>query len=59
MSERLLSPSDYCELKHVKTITYKHASNIKKGRTILYYTTDDLESDLNKCNITCDCSECG
>ncbi|CAD8118713.1 unnamed protein product [Paramecium sonneborni] len=59
MSDRSLSPSDYYELRHVKTITYKHASNIKKGRTILYQSTDQLENDLNKCNLSCDCSECG
>ncbi|CAD8196695.1 unnamed protein product [Paramecium pentaurelia] len=59
MSERSLSPSDYYELKHVKSITYKHTSNVKKGRTILYQSTDKFESDLNKCNLSCDCSECG
>lgn len=59
MSDRSLSPSDYYELKHVKTINYKHASNIKKGRTILYQSTDQFENDLNKCNLSCDCSECG
>ncbi|CAD8202190.1 unnamed protein product [Paramecium pentaurelia] len=59
MSERSLSPSDYYELKHVKTITYQHTSNFKKGRTILYQNTDELENDLNICNLSCDCSECG
>ncbi|CAD8203985.1 unnamed protein product [Paramecium octaurelia] len=59
MSERSVLPSDYYELKHVKAIAYTQTSNIKKGRTILFHNRDEAENDLNKCNLSCDCSECG
>ncbi|CAK87183.1 unnamed protein product (macronuclear) [Paramecium tetraurelia] len=58
MSERSLSPTDYHELKHVKSIKVPQTS-IKKRRSIYQKSNLELQLELNRCNLSCECSNCG
>ncbi|CAD8056717.1 unnamed protein product [Paramecium sonneborni] len=60
MSESSLSPLDFYELKHVKTIKVKtQDEKLKKKRTLLYQNKEMLEKEYLQLNQSCDCSECG
>ncbi|CAD8100595.1 unnamed protein product [Paramecium sonneborni] len=58
MSDRSLSPSDYYQLKHAKSIMINQAS-YKQTRSIHQKNQQLLLLELNKCNLTCRCSNCG
>ncbi|CAD8178567.1 unnamed protein product [Paramecium octaurelia] len=58
MSERSLSPTDYYELKHVKSIKVNQNS-IKKRRSIYQKSNLQLQLESNRCNLSCECSNCG
>ncbi|CAD8107098.1 unnamed protein product [Paramecium sonneborni] len=58
MSERSLSPSDYYQLKHAKSIVINQVS-FKKRRSIRYKNNHLFQLELNRCNLSCQCSNCG
>ncbi|CAD8197537.1 unnamed protein product [Paramecium octaurelia] len=60
MSERSLSPSDYHEFKHAKSIMVIKTS-FKKRRSIRCKVNQkfQLELELNRCNLSCECTNCG
>ncbi|CAD8144809.1 unnamed protein product [Paramecium octaurelia] len=60
MSESSLSPIDFCDLKHVRTIQVnRQEERFQKKRTLLYQNKEMLEKEFLKLNQSCDCSECG
>ncbi|CAD8059685.1 unnamed protein product [Paramecium sonneborni] len=60
MSESSLSPLDFYELKHVRTIKVNQKDlKFQKKRTLLYQNKEMLEKEYLKLNQSCNCSECG
>ncbi|CAD8141942.1 unnamed protein product [Paramecium pentaurelia] len=58
--EASLSPLDFYELKHVRTIKVNtQAERIQKKRTLLYQNREMLEKEYQILNQSCNCSECG
>ncbi|CAK88066.1 unnamed protein product (macronuclear) [Paramecium tetraurelia] len=60
MSETSISPLDFYELKHVRTIKDNtQAQRIQKKKTLLYQNKEMLEKEYQILNQSCNCSDCG